>query len=70
MLLGSLEGAYRHSVRTLAPSYEYAKYEFGDGSPVTFERLILPLSDAKGQIAHLMGIVLLDDQCWQKQGSV
>jgi hypothetical protein len=70
VLLGSLEGAYRHCVHTLAPSYEYADYEFGDGLPVTFERLILPLSDATGQITHLMGIVLLDDQCWQKQGSV
>ena len=61
-LLGSLEGAYRHCARTLAPSYEYANYDFGDDAPVIFERLILPFLDAKGHIRHLMGIVLFDDQ--------
>jgi hypothetical protein len=61
-LFGSLEGAYRHCARTLAPSYEYANYDFGDDAPLTFERLILPFLDAKGRIRHLVGIVLFDDQ--------
>ena len=59
--LGSLEGAYRHCARTLAPTYEYVNYDFGDGLPVTFERLILPLADAKGRIEYLMGMVVFDE---------
>ena len=66
-MLGSLEGAYRHCARTLAPSYEYASYEFGDDASMTFERLILPFLDAKGHVGHLMGIVLFDDPGTQVQ---
>lgn len=60
-LFGSLEGAYRQCARTLAPSYEYANYDFGDDTPLTFERLILPFLDTHGRIRHLMGIVLFDN---------
>ncbi|MFL5283795.1 MAG: hypothetical protein ACJ8AW_23085, partial [Rhodopila sp.] len=56
--VGSLEGAYRRCVRTLRPTYEYARYNFSDGSPMTFERLILPLAGTNGRIAHLIGVVL------------
>jgi len=60
--IGSLEGAYRKCVRTLMPSYEYAHYDFGDGSPITFERLILPLVGLNGHVTHLIGIVLFSEQ--------
>jgi len=68
-VLGSLVGAYRRCARTLAPSYEYANYDFGDDAPLTFERLILPFLDAKGRIRHLVGIVLFDDQGTRYDGS-
>ncbi len=61
--LGSLEGAYRRCARTHAPIYEYAKYDLGDGRPVTFERLILPFADINGQVTHLTGMVLFDEEC-------
>jgi hypothetical protein len=60
--IGSLEGAYRKCVRTLMPSYEYANYDFGDGSPMTFERLILPLVGMNGHVTHLIGVVLFSEQ--------
>jgi hypothetical protein len=60
--VGSLEGAYRRCARTLTPSYEYANYNFGDGAPMTFERLILPLAGMNGRITHLIGVVLFSEQ--------
>jgi hypothetical protein len=60
-MIGLLEGAYRRCARTLAPSYEYAKYDFGDDLPITFERLLLPVSDDGLQVTHLVGIVLFTD---------
>ena len=57
-VLGSLAGAYRRCARTLSPSYEYAKYDFGDGAPVLFERLVLPVSDDGVQVTHLVGVAL------------
>ena len=60
--VGSLEGAYRRCARTLTPSYEYANYNFGDGVPITFERLILPLAGMNGRITHLIGVVLFSEQ--------
>ena len=59
-VLGSLDSAYRRSARTFAPSYEYAHYDFGDGTPVTFERLLLPVSDDGSHVTHLVGIALFD----------
>jgi PAS domain S-box-containing protein len=57
-VLGSLDTAYRRCVRTFRPSYEFANYDFGDGAPVTFERLLLPVSNDGETITHLVGIVL------------
>jgi PAS domain S-box-containing protein len=58
-MLGSLTGAYRRCVRTSSPSYEYARYDLGDGDPVLFERLILPVSDDGERVTHLVGLALL-----------
>nr|WP_294520695.1 PAS domain-containing protein [uncultured Rhodopila sp.] len=60
-VLGSLEGAYRRCARTRSPSYEYASYDFGDGAPVMFERLILPVSDDGEHLTHLVGIALFSE---------
>jgi PAS domain S-box-containing protein len=60
-VLGSLEGAYRRCARTWSPSYEYASYDFGDGDPVMFERLILPVSDDGEHVTHLVGIALFNE---------
>ena len=58
-MLGSLTGAHRRCVRTSSPSYEYARYDFGEGDPVLFERLILPVSDGGERVTHLVGLALL-----------
>jgi CheY-like chemotaxis protein len=60
-VLGSLEGAYRRCARTRAPSYEYASYDFGDGAPIMFERLILPVSNDGERVTHLVGIALFSE---------
>ena len=57
-LFGSLSAAYRRCTRNGAPSYEFVNFEFGDGMPVTFERLLLPVSNDGETITHLVGIVL------------
>nr|WP_294509911.1 PAS domain-containing protein [uncultured Rhodopila sp.] len=57
-VLGSLDTAYRRCIRTFKPSYEFANYDFGDGDPTTFERLLLPVSNDGATITHLVGIVL------------
>ena len=58
-ILGSLTGAYRRCVRTSSPSYEYAHYDTGEGDPVLFERLILPVSEDGERVTHLVGLALL-----------
>ena len=67
--IGSLEGAYRRCVRTMMPSYEYANFDFGDDSPVTFERLILPLTGTNGHVTHLIGVVLFSEQESRRHGT-
>jgi len=57
--LGSLTGAYLRCCRTMAPTYEFARYNLGDESPTLFERLLLPFSDDGATVSHLAGIVLL-----------
>ena len=55
---GSLASAYRRCARTLSPNYEHARFDFGDGMPVSFERLILPVSNDGEQVTHLVGLAL------------
>jgi len=59
--LGSLEGAYREVIEKKRPAYEYARFGFGDGPPVLFERLLLPLSIDGDIVTHLLGAVLMGD---------
>jgi hypothetical protein len=57
--LGSLAAAYRRALRSSFPSYEYARFAFGDGSPAEFERLILPAAADGRTVSHLIGVVVL-----------
>ncbi len=67
-LFGTLDGVYRRCVRTAAPVYQSADYEFGDGLPFHFERLILPASEDGETISHLFGVVLFGDREQHKAG--
>jgi hypothetical protein len=58
-VLGTLEGAYRHCARTGSPSYEYARFDLGDGPPMLVERLLLPFSDDGQVVTYLLGMVIL-----------
>ena len=57
-VLGSLANAYRRCTRTLSPSYEHARFDFGDGMPVSFERVILPVSNDGERVTHLVGLAV------------
>lgn len=57
--LGSLVGAYVRCTRSRTASYEFARYELGDGAPTLFERLLLPFSDDGAVVTHLAGAVLI-----------
>jgi len=59
VILGSLGAAYRRALRSRAPSYEYVRYSFGEGSPVAFERLILPAASDGKTVSHLIGVIEL-----------
>ena len=59
-VIGTLDGVYRRCARTAAPLFQSSDYDFGDGKPFHFERLILPASDNGQTITHLIGIVLFD----------
>jgi PAS domain S-box-containing protein len=60
-VLGSLTGAYLRCCRTKAPTYQFARYDLGDGAPTLFERLLLPISDDGEQVTQLAGVVLISD---------
>ncbi|TDH59768.1 hybrid sensor histidine kinase/response regulator [Dankookia rubra] len=58
---GSLQAAYRRAARTRAPVFEAADFDFGEGPPLRFERLTLPLSQDGETVTHLIGVVLFHE---------
>jgi PAS domain S-box-containing protein len=60
-VLGSLEAAYRRCARDRQPVYQFIRFDFGDGSPTRFERLLLPLAERGQEITHLLGVTLFDE---------
>ncbi|MFC7736673.1 hypothetical protein ACFQX4_12635 [Roseomonas sp. GCM10028921] len=58
---GLAGGACRRCARTLRPLYQAARYDLGDGVPLRFERLILPVSADGREISELIGVALFDD---------
>jgi len=61
-VFGSLAAVYGRCARQRMPVYQSARYDFGDGAPVTCERLVLPLSADGSTITQLIGVALLDGQ--------
>lgn len=60
-LFGSAKAAYRNCVELSAPCYDYARYDLGDGPPLSFERLILPLFSPDKKISHIAGAVIFNE---------
>ncbi|MGI4939959.1 MAG: response regulator, partial [Janthinobacterium lividum] len=60
--LVSLTAVYGRCARQRMPVYQSARYDFGDGAPVMFERLVLPLSADGSAITQLVGVALFDGQ--------
>jgi hypothetical protein len=58
-LFGNLEAAYRSAFKARCPSYQFARYSFGQGAPAQLERLILPAAIDGETVSHLIGIVLI-----------
>ncbi len=61
-LFGSATAAYRNCVALSVPCYDTARYDLGDGPPLLFERLILPLFDADEKVSHIAGAVIFSEQ--------
>ncbi len=57
--LGSLARAYRGACRSRTPSYEFVRHSFGQGTPVQFERLLLPASTDGRVVSHVLGAIEL-----------
>ncbi|MGE4049402.1 MAG: response regulator, partial [Acetobacteraceae bacterium] len=62
LALGTLDAAYLRCCRTRSPTYEFARYDFGDGAPMIFERLLLPFSENGEGITHMAGVVLISER--------
>jgi CheY-like chemotaxis protein len=60
-ILGELHATYRRCARNLSPVYQAARLDFGDGSPLHLERLVLPLSENARTVTHLVGIALFSE---------
>ena len=52
---------YRRCARNGEPTHELLRFDFGDGDPLTFERLLVPFSaTGDGAVTHLVGISVFD----------
>jgi hypothetical protein len=53
--------AYSRCARRGAPTHEFLRFEFGDGEPVSFERLLVPLSATDGRaVTHIAGLAIYE----------
>jgi putative addiction module CopG family antidote len=64
-ILGELHSTYRRCMRNRTPVYQGARFDFGDGEPLSFERLVLPISEDSNAITHLVGITVFTDKAGQ-----
>jgi PAS domain S-box-containing protein len=56
-----MDEAYRRCARKAEPTHEFLRFDFGDGDPLTFERLLAPFCANGGQKAtHVVGIAIFD----------
>ena len=52
---------YQRCAEKAEPCHEFLRFDFGDGDPLTFERLLVPFSAQGGGTAtHVVGIALYD----------
>jgi hypothetical protein len=59
----SLAEAYCRCSRQGDPTHELLRFDFGDGTPLTFERLLVPFSAPDGETAtHVIGIAIFEGQ--------
>ncbi len=65
-VLGELYATYRRCARNLNPVYQAARLDFGDGSPLHLERLVLPISENSQTVTHLVGIALFSEPNGQR----
>jgi PAS domain S-box-containing protein len=69
---GGLEGealveAYRRCAEKADACHEYLRFDFGDGDPLAFERLLVPFSaTGVGKTTHVAGLVLFDGRVWAR----
>lgn len=59
-VLGSIGAAYARALRGIA-FFDYARFPYGPGKKLLFERLILPLSDDQANVTHLLGLVTFSE---------
>jgi len=53
--------AYRRCGRQGEPTHELLRFDFGDGDPLTFERLLVPFSATGGRsVTHIVGIAVYE----------
>jgi PAS domain S-box-containing protein len=50
--------SYERCAKHGRPCYEHLRFDFGDGEPVTFERLLLPFTRGGKRITHVAGLVV------------
>ncbi len=60
-IFGTLGQAYASCAADRTPVYQSVRFDFGDTAPLSFERLVLPLSDGGGRVTHLMVVALFDE---------
>jgi hypothetical protein len=52
---------YRRCGRQGEPTHELLRFDFGDGDPLTFERLLVPFSATGGRtVTHIVGIAVYE----------
>ena len=56
----SQEGAYRRCVRSKRPTYDFARFDFGQEGGASFERLLLPCSEDGAGVTSLIAVVGFD----------
>ncbi|GLR46375.1 response regulator [Sphingomonas astaxanthinifaciens] len=54
------EAAYRRCALTGKPSFEYARFDLGEGEVETFERLLLPFSSDGRTVDRIVGAVVME----------
>ncbi len=59
--LRMLDGAYRRAVRETRCCYDWASAPLQGGLPLTFEYVVLPISEDGARTSHLLGMIVFAD---------